>query len=211
MTDVVGAVYGTLTVVKEAEKVNGMRRVLAECECGNSKEFYLGNLRMGYTKSCGCRQLEGLAERATTHGGRDTRLYSIWTNIKTRCTNSKTDSYKYYGGKGISICREWEERFEDFRDWALENGYKDDLTIDRMDNEGDYTPDNCRWADHVTQSRNRDYAWHITIDGTTKHVKEWCEYYGIEYKTVHTRKSRGWDDAAAVSTPLLRKRREGGR
>jgi hypothetical protein len=116
-------------------------------------------LRNGTSKSCGCLKLDTLRVKATTHGltafgEAPPRLYRIWTGMKTRCSNPKTNTWQYYGGRGIKVCPEWQD-FEPFRDWAFANGYRDDLTIDRKDNDRGYEPDNCRWATYRTQRVNQ--------------------------------------------------------
>ena len=196
-----GEVFGTLTIMKEDAKVNGMRRVICKCACGEIKSFYMGNLRWGHTQSCGCLRMVGLSERNTTHGSSPARLYRVWANMKTRCSNPKSSSYEFYGAKGVQVCDEWAADFVSFRHWALDNGYSGDLSIDRIDGTKGYNPDNCRWADDIMQSRNRDYAWFIEINGEVRHAKDWCEKFGVVYKTAHTRKQRGWDERDAVSTP----------
>lgn len=199
---ILGKKYGEVEIVEYLRKgPNNERVYLGRCSCGKTKEFFISNLRTGKTKSCGCLAARALSERSRTHGDRQTRLYSIWTNMKTRCENENCDSYKHYGAKGIKVCEEWSSSYESFKEWAIKNGYTDDLTIDRIDNNRGYYPDNCRWADSRTQSRNRDYAWNITIDGITKHAKDWCEDYGVNYKTAYTRLSRGWDEKYAVTVP----------
>lgn len=192
----VGDVYGDLVITGYE---NG--KYTAKCTCGVVKEYFLGNMKRVSSTSCGCKRGEKVSRKLTTHGERQTRLYSIWTNIKSRCTNKNATSYKYYGGKGIGFTSDWIE-YENFRDWANKNGYKEHLTIDRIDNAKGYYPSNCRWVDNTVQSRNRDYAWYINIDGVSKHAKDWCEIYGIGYKTLHNRVSKGWSEKEALSKPV---------
>lgn len=200
----IGKVFGELTVLEFVESRPGSSIYKCLCICGEVKDFYLGNLRRGKTKSCGCKAKESRSIRATTHGDRRTRLYSIWTNMKTRCENENSPNYEGYGAKGVTLCTEWSESYEVFKEWAVCNGYTAELTIDRIDNGKGYRPDNCRWATHVEQSRNRDYAWHVTIDGITKHAKEWCEEFDVKYKTACSRKYRGWSDEDAVTKGLVK-------
>jgi hypothetical protein len=205
----IGDEYGELTVIEFVGAVKGSGVYKCKCTCGNTKEFFLSNLRMGRTKSCGCRRDESVSKKLRKHGDRHTRLYQIWTNIKSRCTNPNTSSYKYYGDKGIGISDEWKDDYSKFKEWSLENGYDEKMTIDRVDNNGGYYPDNCRWTDRITQSRNRDCAWYITIDGITKHAKDWCKEYGVNYKTAHNRLSYGWSDVDAVTVSKGEKRHAG--
>ena len=126
-----------------------------ECPfCGNHFKTTTGDTKRGNTKSCGCYQKSQSAKSKTTHGEHKTRLYKIWEDMKRRTLNPKHKAYKDYGGRGITICDEWKEHIP-FRDWALSNGYSDELSIDRIDNDKGYYPDNCRWATKTIQSRNQ--------------------------------------------------------
>lgn len=127
------------------------------------------------------------------HGYRHTRLYRIWTQIKTRCNNSNYEHFNRYGGRGIKICNEWSEDFSKFKDWAIQNGYDENLEIDRIDNDGNYEPDNCRWQSRVVQVRNRSNTVYLEHDRLKKPLKEWCEMYGVNYKLAHQRYRKGWD------------------
>lgn len=138
--------------------------------------------------------------------GNYTRLYRIYTGMKTRCYNANYDGYPLYGGKGIKVCAAWLEDFAAFKSWAESNGYDDTLTLDRIDGTKDYSPDNCRWATRLEQTRNRSTTWKVTIDGVTKTAAEWCEESGISLDTAKQRKRTGWEDAKAVTAPLLRRR-----
>lgn len=129
---------------------------------------------------------------------RDKRLWNIWHNMIQRCSNKNHGSYKNYGGRGISVCHEWND-YELFAMWAFESGYADNLTIDRIDNNGNYEPSNCRWATMKEQICHRRNSRNITINGITKTLKEWAIEYGINPKTVYYRVNRGMDAVEALT------------
>ena len=142
-------------------------------------------------------------------GRKGTRLYRIYNNMKTRCYNPNSQSYKYYGARDIKICSEWLEDFANFKEWALSHGYREDLTIERSDVNGDYTPDNCLWTTYKIQANNMRSNHLETIDGVTKNLTEWAEYYGINIKTVRDRLKRGWDLISALTVSPDPKYRKG--
>lgn len=133
---------------------------LCVCDCGNSVVVSGKSLTSGNTKSCGCLRSERCSDLKRKHGKKGTRLYVVWKTMKQRCYNTNHIHYKYYGGRGIKICDEWRDDFQAFYDWAMTNGYDDEAmygkcTIDRINNDGDYCPSNCRWVDMATQNRNK--------------------------------------------------------
>ena len=160
--DLTGQRFGRLVVVSRAESKGNMTRWNCVCDCGNETVVYSNNLRRGYTQSCGCYrhefELERLSKKKThgeSHGKNKTRLYGIWSGMITRCFNEKSKRYEDYGGRGITVCDEWLNSFEAFRDWALSHGYSDELTIDRIDVNGNYCPENCKWATMAEQNKNK--------------------------------------------------------
>ena len=155
MTDLIGRRFGRLTVTAEAEKgKDRKRRWLCSCDCGGKTTTDTHKLTSGSTKSCGCLTREAARARHLVHGGKGTRLYNIWKNARQRCRNPKATDFKIYGGRGIQFDPVWDD-FAKFRTWATENGYKEDLTLDRIDPDGDYTPKNCRWATWEEQRHNQ--------------------------------------------------------
>ena len=140
------------------------------------------------------------------HGGKGTRMWSIYCGMKSRCYNPNFPAYKYYGGRGIVICDEWLNDFAQFRDWATSSGYNDDLTLDRKDTNGNYCPDNCRWSTRKEQALNTRRNHLVTMCDTTKPLSVWCELYSINYKTVRDRLKRGWDYQSAITKPIRNKK-----
>lgn len=125
------------------------------CDCGSESNVPRTRLISGHTKSCGCTWSRNRIDANTTHGMTNTRLHRIWRSMKTRCSNPNSKSYLYYGGKGVSVCHEWMNSFEAFYDWAIHNGYKDNLSLDRINGDGNYEPGNCRWATMHEQRVNQ--------------------------------------------------------
>lgn len=126
-----------------------------QCDCGKETTVIGRNLLSGRTRSCGCLHRELLSERDTVHGERFTRLYRIWSGMKSRCYIPSSTSYPWYGARGIAVCAEWKNSFVSFKNWAMSHGYQDDLTIDRINVDGNYEPDNCRWVTAEEQQHNK--------------------------------------------------------
>lgn len=207
--NLVGNKYNRFTVIDSTNETNYDGKLwLCKCECGTIKKIAARSLVGGRIKSCGCLLKEKAISTHTKHGDYKSRLYQIWEGMKRRCNNPKFKNYADYGGRGIRVCDEWND-FITFKKWATSNGYKDDLTLERKDVNGNYDPTNCKWATRTEQQRNRRSNFNITIDGVTKTLAEWCEITGIKRATVNWRRKRGWkqEDWFIKTSPLTRKQR----
>lgn len=179
------------------------------CDCGNKTIVCGSKLFRGTTKSCGCLGPKLSRIKNATLGGLSTsRLYRILQGMKVRCYNKNDKSYKDYGGRGISVCKEWLEDFAAFYNWATRNGYKENLSIDRIDVNGNYEPANCRWATAKEQANNRRSSMLITWNGETKTASEWCKERGWNRHIIPERLRKGWSLEKAMTTP---KRIRGGK
>ena len=207
--DLTGQRFGRLVVIERVENDRyGRTRWRCGCDCGNKTIVSSGDLVNGETKSCGCLRERLRSERSTKHGGSKTRLYRIWQNMKTRCYNPKSKYFARYGGRGVIVCDEWCQSFFAFREWALSHGYAEDLTIDRINNNEGYRPDNCRWVTQKKQVRNFSRNKLITYKGQTKPVVEWAEEKQISAKALYYRMQKGWTAAEALETPVGEQRKK---
>ena len=199
--------FGRLLVLSRAgSDRHGNSRWNVKCNCGKQKVVISHALLSGAIVSCGCYNREVRLAKQTKHKSSKTRLFRIWQYMKGRCYNKKNTAYSYYGGRGIIVCEEWKESFETFQEWAFTNGYNETLTLDRINPDKNYSPDNCRWVDRKTQMRNRRNTLNFTINGVTKDLATWCEEYNVPYeRTRHRVVNRGWDIVSALTTPKLNK------
>lgn len=203
-----GQKFGRLIAIERiGQDEQGILLWKCKCECGNEVIVRVSNLINGHTKSCGCLQKEKAAEVNTIHGGtkreNKSRLFVVWCNMKSRCFNEKATGYGYCGARGISVCRKWRESYEVFRKWSLENGYSEDLQIDRIDNERNYKPANCRWITSQKQNNNRRNNRLLTYQGETKTVAEWARKVEIKRGTLSARINRSnWSVKKALETPI---------
>lgn len=183
----IGKKFNMLTVLEELPKrKHGARVYRCKCDCGNFKDVRSDMLKSGKTKSCGCLH--------TKHGKRDTKIYHVFAEIKQRCYNKSSKSYPNYGERGIKVCDEWLNDFMTFYDWSVSHGYKEGLSIDRIDNNGNYDPSNCRWTDRKTQNNNRRNNTYISYNGKTQTLAQWGKELNIDQHTISARKRKGWTD-----------------
>lgn len=205
--DLSGMRFGKLTAIECVGRTkNGNAKWLCRCDCGGEKVIASWNLVSGNTNSCGCIKKEQNKQMFVTHGdsgSHKTRLYRIWAGIKTRCYNKKhSDSYRKYGAKGVFMCDEWKNSYESFRDWSIASGYQENLSIDRIDPKGPYSPENCRWATDKEQQNNRTNNHILTFNGVSKTLAQWVELTGFTKSTIEHRLERGWSVADALQTPM---------
>ena len=200
--------YGRYTIIHEAKSRTRHRVFLCECDCGTRRVVRLWILTSGQAKSCGCWKREELAGRARTHGKCGTRLYSCWGSMRQRCLNPHHATYQDYGGRGIAICDEWSNH-EAFHSWALANGYRDDLTIERIDNNRGYEPANCRWIPQGEQVLNTRRTRNLTYKGRTQSIKLWADELDMKYCTLYHRLRLGWRVERALAEPVDQRQSRG--
>lgn len=195
--DLLGARFGRLVVIEKTNRRTSGRHVIwrCKCDCGNECFVQSNSLTTNKTKSCGC-----LIIGRVTHHQSGTKLYDVWCAAKARCNNPKNKNYKHYGGRGIKVCDEWENSFQAFYEWAMANGYKEGLSIDRIDNDGNYEPANCRWVTQEEQCNNRRTSHKLTYEGETHTITEWSKITGIKRKIISQRVNNlGWSIERALT------------
>lgn len=208
-----GILDSRITVIKQVEDYvspKGKHRAMWLCECNCEKHtifITLGNgIRTGHVKSCGCWELEC----HSTHKSYKERLYKVWSNMKLRCNNPNHKQYYNYGGRGIKVCDEWNNDYLSFKKWAYENGYdenasKGQYTIERIDVNGNYCPENCCWKTHKEQQFNKRNNHKVEYDGKLLTLTEWGELTGFGFHLIQSRLKRGWSIEKALTTPVKRK------
>lgn len=188
----------TTPFVRESGKTDS--RYICRCDCGTKRTIKAKDLLCGSTKSCGCLRSDLMKKRRTTHGMTNTRLFRIWDGMKQRCgINSET--HKHWAGKGIQICDEWlgDSGFQNFYDWSIQNGYDEHLSIDRINSDGNYCPENCRWVDSYVQNNNSSNNTHIFYKGEVKTIGELAREHNIKYQTLYSRIAKGWEIERALT------------
>lgn len=189
--DLTGTRFGRLVVVELIGKAaNGKYQWKCKCDCGNYTIVKGNSLTTSHTKSCGCLEKETKREVNTTHGLRRHPLYGVWLNMKGRCYNSNNSHFKYYGGKGITVCNEWKNNFKLFYDWMINNGYEKGMSIDRIDNYLGYSPDNCRIIPFNKQSSNRTTNYAIMYEGLPYTIAELSKLLNVKSSTLYSKLRR---------------------
>ena len=197
LNSLTGQRFGKLNVMSRAEKntKSGNAMWICKCDCGNLSTVIGSHLRSGKTSSCGCNRI---SERSMGHS--KDRLYRTWLGMHNRCYDPNHDRFKWYGGKGVSISDDWHD-FMTFRIWALSNGYTDELTIDRIDADGNYCPDNCKWVDMKVQANNRSNNRILRYRDKRYTATQLAEAHGLSPHTVFNRLKLGWTVDQIVNTP----------
>ena len=197
----IGKRFNSLTVVgfKPRQTSSGNQWFwICKCDCGTEKTMVPGNVITGHSKTCGCGKKRGCVAKRDDAGK---KLHKIWRGMLERCGRD-TEQYRRYYGRGIKVCDEWHD-YKNFENWANENGYVAGLSIERTDNDGDYSPENCKWIDRSLQARNRGTTLWVHYDGRTMSLAEACEITNMPYKQVFSRiKYLGWTVERALSQPM---------
>lgn len=201
--NIIGERYGRLVVVERLPSKGGRTQWRAVCDCGGEYKGQSNSLRTGLTKSCGCLNKEMSSARAKiniTHGKSNSATFKCWQSMKRRCFDMGHKSYPRYGGRGITICERW-MKFENF---LADMGIRPkNLSLDRIDNNGNYTPENCKWSSAKEQARNRSSTRMISCGGEVKTLTEWAESIGFSKESLHRRLSAGWSIEKALATPKV--------
>lgn len=207
--DLKGKRFGRLLVLdRNGIAKNGNIQWLCQCDCGNQTIVDSQSLKRNFTKSCGCLRKELVTKNKTKHGMYGTRLNYIWNSMKQRCINSNNDAYKYYGARGIKVCDEWLNDFMNFYNWAINSGYQDNLTLDRINVNGNYEPNNCRWATMKEQSNNTRVNHLIKFNKETHTIAEWSEILNINKSILYDRINRSNMTIEEALTKKVRRKNE---
>lgn len=200
--DLLGKKFNKLVVIEYAGHKGKRNLWKCRCECGKIIECVTYLLTKNKVKSCGCLKSSRLLERNTKHNLRYSKIYNVWRCMKSRCYNPNIEAYKNYGGRGIKVCDEWKNDFLSFYNWSMNNGYSENLTIDRINNSKNYEPSNCRWVDRKTQNNNTRHNHLISYKDKTLTISEWAKEIGLTYCCLKSRLYKGWSIEKALETPI---------
>ena len=206
--DITGQKFSHWTVLEYSGRYkNGDSAWLCKCDCGRIQNVAGYSLRKGKSKSCRTCWTELYVEGPNkTHGlAHKTPLYNVWNSMKSRCYRQSDKRYQNYGARGVKVCDEWRDDFKTFYDWAIAHGYKKGLSIDRIDNNGDYCPENCRWATDLEQANNTTRNVYIEYRGKNQTVAQWAREMGLNLTTLENRLYAGWDIERALTTTVKSK------
>lgn len=208
--DLTGQRFGRLKVISFAYKKRRQTHWNCICDCGNSCISGIGNLHNGQSSSCGCLKREKARERLLKHKHSSDKIYLVWKSIKKRCNNVNDKCYKNYGARGIKVCDKWQNDFMEFYNWSIQNGYKEEcsnkgknkLSIDRIDNNADYCPENCRWATNIQQARNKRNNLKVEYNGEVRVLRDLCDELNVPYTLIYNRiHVCGWNLEKALTQP----------
>lgn len=186
--NLIGKVFGELQIIERIKSDKyGHRKFKCRCSCGKTIDILFDNLKRGHTKSCGCKKGYMISKKKEKHGKTYTKLYKIWHNMKQRCFNKNNIRYKDYGARGIKVCDKWKDDFMNFYNWSMSNGYSEELTIDRINNNGNYEPNNCRWTTIKEQNNNKRNNHLLTYNKETHTITEWSRILSINYTCLRNR------------------------
>lgn len=205
--DLIGKRFGNLVVTRKL-KVNSHRETewLCICDCGNEYISTSNRLTTGKTTQCRECSFKQIAVSNTKHGCEPKRLWQTYQNMKTRCNNENYILYSRYGGRGIKVCDEWERSFSSFKEWAFKSGYSDELTLDRIDNDKGYSPENCKWSTVREQANNRHTNRILVLNGVSDTMANWSRKINIPYWVIQERLDRkGWSEERALTEPWKKK------
>ena len=216
--NLIGQKFGKLYVKEFVGTENSHALWRCVCKCGNEKVMSSKNLLTNNVKSCGCLKNKGYEHGDSVKNGHKERLYKVYKSMIGRCYYPNSPNYKNYGARGITVCDEWLHSYDSFKKWAMENGYdpnskKYQCTLDRIDSDKNYCPENCRWASMKEQLNNTSQNVWITANGFTLNIQQWADRLGVLHSTLQTRKRMGWSDERIINTPIrkyeMRNRKSG--
>ena len=206
LIDLSGQRFGKLTVINRAPNHRGRTMWNCICDCGNKSIISACHLRSGHSTSCGCYKAENMSSLFSIHKMTNTPLYRMYRNMLNRCYYKGSDHYESYGARGITVCDEWKTGFEAFYQWAVNHGYENGLSIDRVDVDGNYCPENCRFIPINEQAYNKQDTRYVNYNGELLPLAKVAEAVGIDSGTIAARMDRwGWSEQDAINTPVRRK------